>query len=149
MLGLLMISLDGSIIAAIIIFLVLIAALNRLLFKPLMKVQAERESRTTGLMNQTQENLDHHLNLFSEYQASIKNARMEGYRRQEQLRAEALKKRAEVLAQSRTAAERIILDSRDSINSQIKTAKQQLTLDAQEMAQRISSTILGRSASDS
>ena len=144
-----MISLDGSIIAAIIIFLVLIAALNRLLFKPLMKVQAERESRTTGLMNQTQENLDHHLNLFSEYQASIKNARMEGYRRQEQLRAEALKKRAEVLAQSRTAAERIILDSRDSINSQIKTAKQQLTLDAQEMAQRISSTILGRSASDS
>ena len=144
-----MISLDGSIIAAIIIFLVLIAALNRLLFKPLMKVQAERESRTTGLVNQTQENLDHHLNLFGEYQASIKNARMEGYRRQEQLRAEALKKRAEVLAQSRTAAERIILDSRDSINSQIKTAKQQLTLDAQEMAQRISSTILGRSASDS
>ena len=144
-----MISLDGSIIAAIIIFLVLIAALNRLLFKPLMRVQAERESRTTGLMNQTQENLNHHLNLFSEYQASIKNARMEGYRRQEQLRAEALKKRAEVLAQSRTAAERIILDSRDSINSQIKTAKQQLTLDAQEMAQRISSTILGRSASDS
>ena len=144
-----MISLDGSIIAAIIIFLVLIAALNRLLFKPLMKVQAERESRTTGLMNQTQENLNHHLNLFSEYQTSIKNARMEGYRRQEQLRAEALKKRAEVLAQSRTAAERIILDSRDSINSQIKTAKQQLTLDAQEMAQRISSTILGRSASDS
>jgi F-type H+-transporting ATPase subunit b len=144
-----MISLDGSIIAAIIIFLVLIAALNRLLFKPLMKVQAERESRTTGLMNQTQENLDHHLNLFSEYQTSIKNARMEGYRRQEQLRAEALKKRAEVLAQSRTAAERVILDSRDSINSQIKTAKQQLTLDAQEMAQRISSTILGRSASDS
>lgn len=144
-----MISLDGSIIAAIIIFLVLIVALNRLLFKPLMKVQAERESRTTGLMNQTQENLEHHLKLFSEYQASIKNARMEGYRRQEQLRAEALKKRAEVLAQSRTAAERIILDSRDSINLQIKTAKQQLTLDAQEMAQRISSTILGRSASDS
>lgn len=144
-----MISLDSSIIAAIIIFLVLIAALNRLLFKPLMKIQAERESRTTGLMHQAQENLNHHLNLFGEYQASVKNARMEGYRRQEQLRAEALKKRAEVLAQSRAAAERIVLDSRDSVNLQIKTAKQQLTLDAQEMAQRISSTILGRSASDS
>jgi F-type H+-transporting ATPase subunit b len=144
-----MINLDSSIIPAIVIFLVLIAALNQLLFKPLMKVQAERERRTTGLMNQTKENLTHHLSLFSEYQASIKNARMEGYRRQEQLRAEALKKRAEVLAQSRTAAERMILDSRDSIKSQIEAAKQQLTFDAQEMARRITSTILGKSAMDS
>ncbi|MBN1569270.1 MAG: ATP synthase F0 subunit B [Acidobacteria bacterium] len=143
-----MINLDASIIPAIIIFLILIFVLNQLLFKPLMRVQAERESRTTGLMSRTQEELKHHLNLLNQYQASIKNARMEGYRRQEQLRAEALKKRAEVLAQSRTAAERMILDSRDSINSQIAMVKQQLTLDAQELAQRITSTILGRSAID-
>ncbi len=144
-----MINLDVSIIPAIIIFLVLIFALNQLLFKPLMKVQAERESRTTGLLSRTQENLKHHLDLFNEYQASIKNARMEGYRRQEQLRADAMTRRAEVLAQSRTAAERMILDSRDSISSQIAAAKQQLTLDAQEIAQRIASNILGRSATDS
>src|SRR5512136_1788845 len=128
-----MISIDASIIAAIIIFLVLIAALNQLLFKPLMKVQAEREGRTTGLMNQAEENLNHHLNLFNEYQASIKNARMEGYRKQELLRAEAVKKRSELLAQSRTAGERMIQDSRKSIRAQIETAKQQLTADAQEM----------------
>ena len=141
-----MINLDSSIIPAIVIFLVLIAALNQLLFKPLMKVQAERESRTTGLVTQAQEHLTHHLNLFNEYQASIKNARMEGYRRQEQLRAEALKQRAEVLAQSRAASERLIQDSRDSMRLQVETAKQQLTLDAQDMAQKITSTILGRSA---
>jgi F-type H+-transporting ATPase subunit b len=141
-----MINIDASIIAAIIIFLVLIVVLNQLLFKPLMKIQAERESRTTGLMHQAQDNLNHHLNLFNEYQSSIKNARMEGYRRQEQLRAEALKKRSELQAQSRTAAERMIQDSRDSIRSQVDTAKQQLSLDAQEMANRITSTILGRSA---
>jgi F-type H+-transporting ATPase subunit b len=141
-----MINIDASIIAAIIIFLVLIVALNQLLYRPLMKIQAERESRTTGLMSQAQDNLDHQLSLFNEYQASIKNARMEGYRRQEQLRAEALKKRSELLAQSRTAAERMIQDMRDSIRSQVDTAKQQLTMDAQEMANRITSTILGRSA---
>jgi F-type H+-transporting ATPase subunit b len=144
-----MINVDSSIVPAIIIFLVLIVALNQLLFKPLMKVQAERENRTTGLMSQAQENLNHHLKLFGEYQASIKNARMEGYRRQEQLRAEASQKRTELLAQSRTAAERIIQDSRDSISSQAETAKQQLTLDAQEMARKITSTILGRSAMES
>ncbi len=140
-----MVNIDITVIPAIIIFLVLIAALNHLLFKPLMKVQAERESRTAGLVSQAQENLKHHLSLFSEYQVSIKNARMEGYRRQELLRAEALKKRAELLAKSRTAAEELIQDSRDSIRLQVETAKQQLSLDAQEMARRITSTILGRS----
>jgi F-type H+-transporting ATPase subunit b len=141
-----MINIDTSIIAAIIIFLVLVVALNQLLFKPLLRVQAEREARTTGVMSQTEENLKHHLKLFDEYQASIKNARMEGYRRQEQLRAEAVKKRIELLAQSRTAAEQMIQDSRDSIRSQTETAKQQLSLDAREMASKITSAILGRSA---
>jgi F-type H+-transporting ATPase subunit b len=141
-----MINLDGSIIPAIVIFLLLIAALNWLLYKPLIKVLAERESRTTGLVDQAQEDLNHHLGLFEKYQASIKNARMEGYRRQEQIRAEAQKKRAEVLAKSRAAAETLIQDSRDSIHAQVETAKQQLTLEAQDIAQRITSTILGRSA---
>ncbi len=141
-----MITLDNSIIPAIVIFLLLIAVLNWLLYKPLMKVLAERESRTTGLSHRTHEDLTHHMSLFEKYQASIKNARMEGYRRQEQLRAEAEKKRAEVLAQSRTAAEKLIEESRNSIRSEMDAAKRQLTLDAQDMAQRITSTILGRSA---
>ncbi len=139
-----MINLDSSIVPAIVIFLFLIVALNKLLFKPLQKVQAERESRTTGLMRQTQENLNHHLSLFGKYQESIKNARMEGYHRQEQLRAEALKKRAEILARSRAAAERMIVDSRESIRAQVETEKQLLTLDAQEIAGSFTSTILGR-----
>ena len=139
-----MISLDGSLIPAIIIFLLLIAALDRLLFKPLMKVQAERESRTSGMMLRAREEVGHHLGLFDKYQASIRNARMEGYRRQEQLRAEAQKKRAEVLDQSRAAAERLVRESRDSIQSQVETAKRQLTLEAQEMARRIAATLLGR-----
>ncbi len=141
-----MITLDNSIIPAIVIFLLLIAVLNWLLYKPLMKVLAERESRTTGLSHRTQEDLTHHMSLFEKYQASIKNARMEGYRRQEQLRAEAQKKRAEILAQSRAAAEKLIEESRNSIRSEMDAAKRQLTLDAQDMAQRITSTILGRSA---
>jgi F-type H+-transporting ATPase subunit b len=143
-----MISLDASIIPAIIIFLVLIAVLNRLLFKPLQKVQAERESRTTGLMHETQSKMDHQLGLLNEYQATIKNARMEAYRRQELLRADAMKQRADVLAKAKTAAEQLIQDSRSSIVSQVETAKRQLDSEARELARGIASTILGRSALD-
>jgi len=141
-----MISLDGSIIAAIVLFILLIIALNQLLFKPLAGVQAERESRTSGLIARMKEKMDHQLSLFNEYQATIKNSRMEGYRRQDELRAEAMKKRAETMAQARQEAERMIQDSRNSISSQVEVAKQQLALEAQEMARKISSTILERSA---
>jgi F-type H+-transporting ATPase subunit b len=141
-----MISLDASIIAAIIIFLLLIAALNQLLFKPLQRVQAERESRTTGMIAEAQSKIGHQLSLLSEYQATIKNARMEAYRQQEQLRSEAMKKRAEVLANARSAGEQMIQDSRASILSQVEGAKRQLDLEAQDLARGITSTILGRSA---
>ena len=103
-----MINLDASIIAAILIFLMLVIVLNRLLFKPLQRVQAERESRTTGLMTEAQAKMDHQLDLLNEYQAMIKAARMEAYRQQDQLRREAMKKRVETLAKARTAGEQMI-----------------------------------------
>ena len=118
-----MISLDSSIIPAIIIFLVLVVALNKLLFQPILKIQEERENRTTGLMAQTRSQLDHHLELFNQYQATIKTGRMEGYRRQEQVRAEALQRRADALAQARVSAERLMQESRDSIRAQVQAAK--------------------------
>jgi F-type H+-transporting ATPase subunit b len=146
--GTILISLDGSIIPALIIFIVLIAALNSILFKPLARVQADRESRTTGMMAQAQEKIKNQLNLFNKYQASIKNARMEGYRRQEQLRGEAMQKRAEVLAEARKAAELKIKESREVICEQVETAKEQLARDAEEIARKITATVLERSAAD-
>jgi F-type H+-transporting ATPase subunit b len=143
-----MVSLDASVIWAIIIFLLLIVALNQFLFKPLQKVLAERESRTSGLVSEAQAKMSHQMDLFNKYQATIKNARMEAYRQQEQVRSEALKKRAEVLASARTAGEQMIQNSRASILSQVEAAKGQLDLEAKELAQGIASTILGRSAPD-
>jgi F-type H+-transporting ATPase subunit b len=138
------ISLDSSIIPAIIIFLLLIIALDSLLFKPLMRVQAERASRTSGLVFDTQKQVDRQVELFSRYQASLKNARLQGYRHQEQVRAEAMKKRAEVLESARFNAEQLIQASRASIQSQVATAKEQLGRDAQEIARNIVTTVLQR-----
>ncbi len=140
-----LISLDSSIIAAILIFLVLIFLLNRLLFQPLLRIQAERESRTTGLVAQARRSLDHHLELFDQYQATLKKARLEGYRRQEQVRSEALRKRAEILEAARKDAEHLTQQSRDTIQAQVKSAKEELGREAREIARGIAVTILQRS----
>jgi F-type H+-transporting ATPase subunit b len=141
-----MISLDWSIVPAIIIFILTVVALNTLLFKPVIRVQRERESRTTGLMGQVRENLAHHLELFDQYHATIRNARMEGYRLVEKVRSEALLHRHAALDSARKNAEQSIQDARATIQAQVIEAKARLQSEAQEMAGRIASAILQRSA---
>jgi len=141
-----MISLDWSIIPAIIIFVVTIFALNFLLFRPVLKVHAERERRTTGLMSQIREDLDHHMQLFDQYQATIKNARMEGYRMVEKSRLEAMQFRNNVMEKARKNAEQLSQDAREAIRSQVADAKVNLVPDAKEIAGQIASAILQRPA---
>ena len=142
----LMISLDWSILPAILIFIITVVALNYLLFRPVTRVQAEREQRTTGLISRSRQDLAHHLQLFDQYQATIKNARMEGYRLVDKSRSEALQYRNSLLEMGRNDAERLIQETRGSIQSQVLEAKDRLEREAQEMARRIASAILQRSA---
>jgi F-type H+-transporting ATPase subunit b len=141
-----MISLDWSIIPAIFVFVVTIIILNTILFRPVLRVQAERESRTTGLMSRTRQELDHHMRLFDEYQATIRNGRMEGYRLVEKSRAEALQYRTSTLENGRNSAEELIHEARESIRDQVAEAKVRLERDALEIARQIASAILKRSA---
>jgi len=141
-----MISLDYSIIPAIILFLTLVFALNYLLFKPLLKVQAQREERTVGQHEQARQRLSHHLDLFNRYEAAIRNGRLEGYRLQEQVRSDAMKKRAEALEQARKRAETLVQESRASMQAQVNAAKERLGREAHEIASGIAATVLQRSA---
>ncbi len=141
-----MVSLDYSIIPAILIFLVLVFALNILLFKPILKIQAERESRSSGLIDQCRKELQNQQNLFREYEAKIKQGRAEGYRLQDQLRGEAMKKRAEAIEAARNGAERMTEDARASIRNEVQAAKLQMAVEVREIARGIAAAILQRSA---
>ncbi len=141
-----MVTLDSSIIPALVIFLVLICALNYLLFRPLQRIQDERESRTTGLMSQTRKRLDHHEVLFSQYQTAIKQGRLESYRYLEQVRSEAMQKRTELMEQARKKAEGSIEEARQSIRNEVQAAKTQLETEAREIARGIVGAILQRQA---
>jgi F-type H+-transporting ATPase subunit b len=141
-----MISLDYSLIAAIALFLSLVVALNYLLFKPILKIQAERESRTSGQMEDARKKLDRQMAMFNRYQESIKNARMDGYRLQEHWRSEAAQQRAEAIAHARQQAEGLIEEARTSIKSEVRVAKETLDQEAGEIARSIADLIMQRSA---
>ncbi len=141
-----MISLDVSLIWAVVIFLALVVALNKILFDPLFRVREERESKTTGLMAQTGKRLDQIQKMLDEYHAAIKNGRMDAYHDQELLRANAMEVRAAALAKARAEAEKLILEARDQIREQVDAAKAKLDPEAREIADKIAANILRRTA---
>ena len=141
-----MVSLDSSIIPALVIFLSLVVALNYLLFQPLMRIQGERARRTSGSMEESREKLDRYSRLVASYEAAIRNGHMEGYRHQEQIRSEAMTKRAAALEKAKRSAEELLQQSREQIAGQVRDAKGNLSRDAQELAARITTAVLKRSA---
>ena len=76
----------------------------------------------------------------------MKQARLEGYRRQEEVRGEAGKKRAEELDRARQAAEQLIQEARAAIQTQVEKATEQLDREAREISSGIAATVLQRSA---
>jgi F-type H+-transporting ATPase subunit b len=141
-----MVSIDSSIIPAIIIFLSLIIALNYLLFQPLMRIQAQRQMLTAGSLAESRKRLDLYVAQMDRYQAAIRNGRMETYRHQEQVRTEAMKRRADALQQARVRAEQMLKESQDYLSGQIQAAKAQLSTEAQYLASAIATALLRRPA---
>ncbi len=139
-----MIGIDSSLIAAVLIFLSVVFALNYILLRPLNRVLEERAARTTGVVEKANGDMSRSVELFGQYQAALKAARIEGYRRMETVRSEALKKRADALAEARAKAEQMIRESRVAIHSQAEESKSRLGRDVDEIAQAIAASILGR-----
>ena len=142
-----MISLDSSIIFAIVIFLLLVTALNYFLFQPLMRIQAQRGKLTMGSLAESRNKLSYYSEQMERYQAAIRNGRVEAYRHQEELRSAAMKRRAEALGRARTSAEQMVKESQENLNTQVQAAKAQLSGEAQDLASGIALAVLRRPAS--
>jgi len=141
-----MIGIDASLVAAVLIFLSVVMALNYILLRPLNRVLEERAARTTGVVEGAKSDMTHSVELFGQYQAAVKAARVEGYRRMETVRSEALKKRADALAEARTKAQQMVKESRVAIQKQAAESKSHLSRDVDEIARAIATSILGRPA---
>jgi F-type H+-transporting ATPase subunit b len=141
-----MISIDASLIPAILIFLAVVVGLNYILLRPLYRVLDERAARTAGVVEAAKKDVNYSVELFNQYEAAIRRGRADGYRLMDSARDEASKNRARALAEARSEAERMVEESRKSIQQQAAESKSRLSREVDEIAQEIATSILGRSA---
>jgi F-type H+-transporting ATPase subunit b len=135
---------DWTLPVAAAVFLTTLFILNRVLFRPLFQVLAERGARTTQVSGRVQEILDQHQTLYEQYQQKLAEERQAGYKLAESVRTEALKEGNNRVAQARRQAEALLANARSEIEADLDSAKRQLTREAEDTARILADRILGR-----
>jgi F0F1-type ATP synthase membrane subunit b/b' len=133
---------DLSIVVVMILVWSLYFVLKKSFFDPINQILLQRDSEIAGAQQQAKDKLAQADQKSRAYQDALKAARLESYRQQETLRAEASKHRFETLAETRHQAEKIVQAAKEEIEGQVVTAKRTLESEVHSIADGIVKTIL-------
>lgn len=140
-----MLTLDWTLLATGIVFLLTLWALNRLLFHPLLQVLDERRVRSVETQKQAADSLRSREALLGQYESRIREQRQQGYQLAEAVRREASGARLERLSRARDETERLLADARARVQEEVSAAKTELRHGAEQIAEIVVARILERS----
>jgi F0F1-type ATP synthase membrane subunit b/b' len=133
---------DLSIVVVMILVWSLYFVLKKSFFDPINQILLQRDSEIAGAQQEAKDKLAQADQKSRAYQDALKAARLESYRQQETLRAEASKHRFETLAETRHQAEKIVQAAKEEIEGQVVKAKRTLESEVHSIADGIVKTIL-------
>jgi F-type H+-transporting ATPase subunit b len=136
-----------SVIWVIVFVLMLAIILDRLLFKPLLRVMGEREARVKSATELARESAERATKATAEFDARTRAAQADVYRQMDETRRAALLRRQDMLDQTRQEIEASIEQARARISEQAETARAQLDRDADQLAAAVATRVLDRKVS--
>ncbi len=126
-----------------IIFMVLLYGLYAaVVHRPLVRVLAERRSKTEGAIEKARADIASAEARTAEYEQKLREARLAVYRAQEARRQEAMQARAAAVAQARARAQAQIEQARSAIDKDKESAKATLESQAGTLAEDIIRSVL-------
>ena len=116
--------------------------LRALLFKPLLRVMAEREARTAGARKAAEAAEAEAAQRLREYLNALKHARAELYSEQEAERKKLLDARAAHLKEMRTRAATEVASAKDHLAKELAAARREAEVGAAQLAAEIARRML-------
>ncbi len=133
-------------IPTIVSFAVVFVLYRVLVHKALTKMLAERHARTEGAIQRAKADVAAAEAKTAEYEARLREARLQIYRAQEERQRKVAEVRAIALQEARNAANARVQAERTVLEKQTAEAKAQLQSQADTLAQQIIRAILGRTS---
>jgi F-type H+-transporting ATPase subunit b len=138
------ISIDWTILVQFVNFLILMAVLNILLYRPLRNVMAQRQNAIDG-GHQKASDLEASINEKMEsYQGKLQQAKLEGSQEAAALRAEAVKEESAILGEARGEADKSLAELKKNVANEAEEARKTLVKETKSLASAIASKVLGR-----
>jgi len=139
-----LLSLDGSLFVQLGLFLLLMAVLNRLLFKPTLETVTLRERRTAGAREEAAEARQSAEDKIADFHQRMKDAREEAALERQGLREEGAGRRQELVDAARGEADQLLQRSRDELAVATTDARKGVSAAAQGLAGQIVGRLIGK-----
>lgn len=139
-----MISIDWTIILQFVNFLVLMAVLNALLYRPLRKVLAQRKEKIDG-SHQRAKDLEAQIEeKMTRYQEQLQAAKVKGAQERAEMRSAATAEEAKLIGTARDEAARRLLELKGKVAEEAAVAEKTLRAETEGIAGSIAAKVLGR-----
>jgi F-type H+-transporting ATPase subunit b len=142
-----MIEINLTIVIQVLQFLILMFILNRLLFKPISQVMAERKAKINAWEEKTQNLQDSARVKLEKYENQLREERTQAQERQEQLTKELKKKEEENLRTVSEEAAGLVASAQRVIVEETERLRLELRQQAVELSQILVEKVLGRKVS--
>lgn len=137
-----MMTLDWTLLAAAVVFLLTLWALNSLLFRPLLKAIDERSRLTEGVRREAVSLQQQRQELLEGCGERIKQEKLRGYQHAESVRRQSLEERRQRLLRAREESERELETARSLLRQEVEDARKLLAAEAREAADLLTARLL-------
>jgi len=139
-----LIELNWTFFVQVLNFLVLMFILNKILYKPILKVLDERDERIVGGREKAKELISESDTILNSYNGKLQVAKIEALGTKNTARKEASDEANVIIAEAREKAEGIISQVQQDMAREIERVKKELEPEVGIMAATIAQQILGR-----
>jgi len=139
-----MVSLDGSLFIQIINFLILIWALNIVLYKPIRTIMIRRKKMVDGLEKTINEFNQSAIQKNNDFESVIKDAKVQGQEEMDLILNVAEEEERKIIEKTNKKAQAELKSIREKIRIDSETVKNALLKEVDTYAEIISEKILGR-----
>ncbi len=142
-----MININATLFIQLVNFLILMVLLDRILFRPMLRILEERRERTEGRRRQAERIEAEAEAIWSDYQERIRQAKAEADRIRAEIIRRAEAERQKLLAQVAEDSEKRLAQIRARIRGEVEEARKALEAEARALAEGMAERLLGRRVS--
>jgi F-type H+-transporting ATPase subunit b len=135
---------DLSVIFVLFAVILLAVVLDRVLFKPLLRVMRERADAVNSAISLAENATAKAQAATAEFDAKVTAARTDLYKQMDERRKAADGYRADLMAKTKTEVDSQLSAARETLRAQADQARATLDKDAEALGQQIAAKVLGR-----